>query len=613
MPDILSPNEVQLFGTRYPIVGPVQRTLVDLFAPKVDFGDSANSDEVVLSTWTMRDWSGGLGVDTLVSATKDQTRYSYGTLDSRFPRQLCLAPLVTLRDTLGGSVNEFIDYGGRLYAISNTGVYQWDEPTDVFVSIHTLGSNVSDAHVYKGILHVACEGSDVETYDGTTWGTITGEEARYLATWNDTLYLLHFDGTLNNYTGTGSPASTGAKLDLENGYGTQLITFYDANNLPALYAVTKAGLWAYDSSTGTFVQTSFTYPIHPNIGRACVWQGNLFIPVGATVYRFDAQSVAVVGPDRDEGLPIDLSGPVSELAASHAFYYAAIDGTSIGTSPLDVLQVSWPSHSVFFASGSNSSAVLISDGSTWHVVYVPTMTGTSIGRIYVSNAGNQYRLWFSVGSDVYSLDLPTGMFNPVKNTTPTFAEDGYAITPWFDAFKPQMDKVAIDVQAVARQITADETIQIYVQWDQDDIWNYLGGVTEDGLTNLRIDWDSGGKVFRRARFKITMQRGAVVSKTPVLDSLTLTFQRRPDPIWSYQFTVDLSKTYKGKTPEQLRTLLEVAVEAKTAGLFYYRYGDSTPITDAMVFTTRGSGAEKSGFIPTAGRFSVVLIQVKANG
>lgn len=611
MPDILSPTEVQLFGTRYPIVGPVQRTPVDLFAPKVDFGDSANSDEVVLSTWTMRDWSGGLGIDNLVSSTQDQNRFSYGTLDTRFPQQLSLAPQVVSRGSSVNAITFFIDFGGELYAFGATEIFKWTEGDAVFSSFHTLGSTVVEAIVYKDTLYVTCESSDIETYDGTTWGTLSGHEARHMAVWNDTLYLLQDDGSLANYGGT-TWASTGAKLDLPDGYGIQLITFFDTSNLPALYAVTKQGLWGYDSSSGIFVETAFTYPFHPNVGRACVWQGNLYIPVGTAVYRYDTQSVAVVGPDQDEGLPPSLSGSLTRLTAAHAFYYAAANGSSVPGALPDILYSAYPDGSTFISPSTANSAVLISNGTAWHVSYVPSSTEDSIGALHVSDAEGQYRLWFSVGLSIYSTDLPTSMFNPLKNPAPAFLDSGFVITPYFDSFKPQMDKTAIEVQLVARNVSTSETITVEAQWDEATTWDSIGVVTASGLTSFQINWADGGKVFRKVRFRLSMARGTSTNLSPILDSLTLTFQRRPDVVWSYQFTIDLTKQYKGKTPDQLRTLLETAVESKTAGLFYYRYGDSTPITDAMVFTTRGSGSETSGFIPTLGRFSMVLIQVKAS-
>ena len=604
---VLLPNEVELYGTRFPIIGPIQRILLDPFPAKVAQGDYTRDDELVASSWVQSDWSGGLGIEHGVVGETDN-RYYYGTLETRFPHQLSLPPLVEKLGDLG-IVDFFIDFHPYMYAFVGTEVYRWNEPTREFTHVHTLGSQVRDVEVYHGTLYVATLTSPIEWFDGTTWGT-EDIDAHHLAVWNDTLYALQYDGTLRIRDEEGWV--TGPKLDLPEGWATQLLTFFDPNENPALFALTKSGLWAYDTvGAQGWVETQFTFPVHPNVGRATVWQGSLYVPVGATVYRFTGDAVQVVGPDRDEGLPPHLRGWVTQVAAAHGHYFATISASESEEVDRDFIYTAYPSSDTFFLRTPARSALLVSNGSSWMILFNFPGEDDPTGALHVSNVQGAYRLWMSSRSGTYSMELPTTMHNPLKNPTARFAAEGSLVTSWFNARWPELTKLALNVKAVARHASPTESVAIYAQVDEDMEWRFVGRVERTGQVEFPLYVHSGGIPFRRIRFRLDFQRGSDDTKTPVLDSISLTFVRRPKIHWATQFVVDLTKPHRGLSVSQLRQRLEEILASPTAGtLYYYPDPDADEPERIYVLPSRAVNQQIAG-TDQRGRFPMSVIQIAA--
>src|SRR5690606_12839558 len=94
----------------------------------------------------------------------------------------------------------------------------------------------------------------------------------------------------------------------------------------ALYAVAADGLYIHDPTTLRFYPTQVTWAPGLPVGRACVWRGEVYLPVGSSLYRWNGQTVVGTGPDRDEGLPAELADQVVGVYPAHGFLVAVLTG-----------------------------------------------------------------------------------------------------------------------------------------------------------------------------------------------------------------------------------------------------------------------------------------------
>lgn len=610
---ILEDNEISLYGTRFKIVGPVQQTLIDPLPAKITTGEHTRDDDVIASSWIQDDWTGGLGVE-FGRHGATETRYFYGNLDTRFPAQLSLPPKVTKRSDLGPA-SILVDYKQFLYMVVGSEVYRWSETLQSFGEpIHTLASPASDAVVHRDVLYIATYGDDgIESFDGEDW-TFEPVSVRHLAVWNATLYGLEFDGTLQirdvDVDGEVKWVK-GPKLDMPPGWATQLITYYDITEATALYAVTRSGLWTYDTiGTAGWVESQFTYPVHPKIGRASVWQGSLYVPVGQTIYRFTPEGVQVVGPDRDQGLPTEFRGVITQTVATHGFLYATIDAAQdVSEDDFSAINIGYHDGNVIVGQFGSKPVLLCSPGSAWHIQYWGEVDGEITGAAYVSNAEGMYRLWFSGSRGIYSVDLPISLHNPMRNPTTLFARSGYLVTSWFDGRWPELPKLALSVKASARHLSGGNRVSLYIQVDREDSeWIYVGRVTQEGRQTLPLSWERGGRPFRKIRFRVELERGTEETMTPILESLILTYLRRPAPVWGTQFVIDLTKPHRNQSVSELRRKLAEIHASVEAGEFYFYPEDSNQVAMQLVVPSRAVSMQIAG-TDQRGRYPMSVIQV----
>ncbi len=55
-------REIELWGNRYPLWGPLRRTLSTPFPGKMTIGDYSRDDQVMTSSWVLSSFSGSIEV-----------------------------------------------------------------------------------------------------------------------------------------------------------------------------------------------------------------------------------------------------------------------------------------------------------------------------------------------------------------------------------------------------------------------------------------------------------------------------------------------------------------------------------------------------------------------
>ncbi len=125
---------IRLNGIRYRLNGPIIRTNVNDFPPQIGSGNQAARVDMSLAQhWTVDDFTplesgdtvlspGGFGLETVrnndsAQLAADSNRFWDSTVDTRFRKQVTLAPLVQTTATTGGRVpSHMFDFLGSTYA-----------------------------------------------------------------------------------------------------------------------------------------------------------------------------------------------------------------------------------------------------------------------------------------------------------------------------------------------------------------------------------------------------------------------------------------------------------------------------------------------------------------
>jgi hypothetical protein len=85
-----------------------------------------------------------------------------------------------------------------------------------------------------------------------------------------------------------------------------------------------------------------------------------------------------------------------------------------------------------------------------------------------------------------------------------------------------------------------------------------------------------------------------MKKSPDVVSISLEYRKKLDAKYGHSVEVDLNKTYKGKSPKQLRSALVSAIESNTLNEFTFR-DDSGGTRNYYVDVTSATGIEYTGY------------------
>ena len=631
---VVSKNEIYLNGTYYPLTRPVQSVLASIYPAKVVIGDTTKDSNIRSSLISWSDWRGGIGVERM-QGPADVDKAWYSTCNLRHRHHLVLPAKSTATastdadgNSLTGIISFIQDLGSILYAGWATAPYYYSEASDRWTRVTSSSSAYSFPSTPSDSITVRMAGTDYIVVAHTTGysyfssaTTVADKttDAKYLAFWDDRLWGIDQSGQLwYTLTIDGTPVND-AKLPVQDSFVTDLFVGRDSTGEQILYAATKVGLYAHDVANARWVETQFQLPFHDFNGVGSVrWRDAIYNPSGLGIYKYingnNNAVVTVMGPDRDDGLPSTYRGTVKKLVGTHTELLAAIDAT---TSPGAVSSTSIPHQygatagmnahsSPVIAPGSGQSSIVAWNDTGWETKWVAGSgnTGKAINDIIVTNAGKgDYRLWWGFDGKVYHQLIPFDVTNPSQlsatdGTDYQYESTGFHETPWFDAQQSDVDKLALKLKVEVQNAGSDETVAVQYALNYSDSYTSMGTISSDGTTTYTFG-SSLGTGFRSIKFKLTLSResgttAAIMKKSPDVVSLALEYRKKLDAKYGHSVEVSLNKTYKGKTPKQLRSALVSAIESNTLNEFTFR-DDAGGTRNYYVDVTSATGVEYTGY------------------
>ena len=606
---VIKKNEVFLNGNYYPITRPVQQVLASIYPAKVVIGDTTRDSQARASVISWSDFRGGIGVERMEGAT-DVDRSWFSTCSLRYKRHLVL-PAKTISVSNSNATGESLDilqeFNGSLYGIwSDKKVYKYESGSDTFGSaLDTLPDIATDALEVRmgGTLYLVIAHTGGYTYTSNA-SSFTDDTAdtKFLAFWNDKLWGISNTGQLW-YASTLGSETNDAKLPLPDGHVTDLFVARNASGNPILYAMTKEGLYAHDSTNALWVETQLALPFHNENGKGSIrWRDSVYIPAGLGIYKYingtNSAVVSVIGPDKDHGLPSDYRGSISKLLGTHNDLIALVDGTLT------------PSNVDMFASGESHvmddttgySTVLGYNEMGWEVKWASSGTdqGKKITAGFVSDVGgtltatNPYRLYWGFDGSLYYQQLQSDVINPTQVVNYNYEDnvDGIHYTPWFSADQVEVDKLALKLKVETADCNSNQTVKIEYATDYVETYTTMGTITSNGITTYTFG-SSLGTTFRSIQFKITLATNTKIT-SPDMISLTLEYRKKLDTKFGWSVNIDINKTYKGSSSKAMRSNILSAIQSNTLLEFTYR-DDSSTNRNYYVDITNAQGLEETAY------------------
>ena len=620
-----SPNEISLNGVYYPIARPVQSVLSSIYPAKVVIGDTTKDSQARTSVIAWSDWRGGIGVNRMETGG-DVNRAWWSTCQLRYKNHLILPGLdndakanktsTSLTDPSIGAIGElaseiYVAWNGS--TSEDAKIYKYNNASDVWGSaLATPSDQVTDTVTWRTLAgetflifaHYDSSGSGYTRFDGSTWTEDT-TDSQYVAAWDDRLWGISYTGQLWYSIVAGTEVND-AKLPLPPGSVTGLFVARDAGGEPILYASTKKGLFAHDSANSKFIQTELTIPNHPHAGKGTIrWRDSIYMPAGLGVYKYINQAggavLAVTGPDRDDGVPTNQRGTIKFMTGSHNELFAGLDAsTAPNITSGDSIPYQWQSHhgSMVIDDDTGYSTILGYDDMGWETKWTASSAGRSLQALTVSDAYDEYRMWWGFNGEIKFMKIPSDIINPSFVSDFEFAASGTHETPWFNAGQAEVDKLALKLRVEVQDASSTETVAVEYATDYAESYTSLGTITSDGITSYTFG-SSAGTAFRAIKFKLSLARttntGTVnyTKLTPDVVSTTLEWRKKLPSKWGHQVQVDINKEYKGKSPKDLRAALLSAIESTTLVEFTFR-DDSGGTRNYHVDVASATGMEYTG-------------------
>ena len=622
-PQVLDENEILLYGDFYKIKPPLRVSLATQLPGKIVIGDYGPRDNPLVSTYSISDLRGGIGVykytDTQAEANKfldsvDTSLSTFQGIDTLWASQITLPPDIIDRTRPGvetGQISSItrlaatiiVTFGAVLYNITDAGT--WSAVIDTLPAAPTSKPTWFNSRIFYPL---SASGYSYQTAANAVAVDVATPLFQSFTVFDNKIYGVDTSNVLYSST-TGNSASwtTLATMPLESDIDfpfIRLVVYDNAEGDPTIWAQTHKGPWVYDPVNDKWFQSRFQHPYYryPNVlySPIAVWRESLFIVTRPRkVFKITIGGGTTLVEDVSPGLPggfVQGTIAIQGLESTDLGLFALL-----GTSEQEL------------SNANIITRILMWNGSGWAPIYNDSAGRGTPGRVlFYTTTATTVRLYFSDPTTVPRLLFLNllGFSEPPINSTlrPYFSSGGFT-TPWFIADYEAQQKLALRVLAKTLNATATRTVQIEFAINGSSTFTSLGTITSDTEVIYRFGTNNVGKAFKSIRFRVRFAGVAGATTAPILEYISFEFLRVPTVLRGYVVTIDCTDNYKGRTPRQQIDDLWTRLETTTLGTFSYR-DDSGNTRSYLVKIMRPEGIEYSGYVES-GLYTVYLAEFNA--
>lgn len=580
---VAGPDHVILNGTAFKVVeSRLQVQDLGTFPRKITIGDPTIDSQDFLSTWAISDLSGGHGLQEH-STDATVSRYRYSTMDVTRPKMWTQRPKVNTETGTSAAFMALGDllYSGNIemYSAFGTDLHIWNESTDAWTDTTT---NLAAAPVNTGVafagtgtlrLFIPLGSTGYDTYTGAVHASATASgsvpAAKKFVVFSQMLICLDTSNQLwwstdgSAWTSFGADGKVDASLTAND-----IVEYRDNTENPTILIATNGGIWVFDPGGPTLYRQDLQFPRHPDQGLATeVWRGVSYTSAGMGMHSWNSATgtIDAMGLDRDEGLPYlyGYNSRIVSIAGAYNEMYALVQGST---------------------SDSTRPSVHKWTGRGWHAVWEASGTGAA-SKLYVSNARSTYRLWWGVGNNSYTIELPRAFTNPKQMSYNLSANlldtTGNIETGLSDMGMPGYRKIAHSARVRIAYLNAasgstaptlhyrlrdeDAYTEVY-RWTQ----VFAAGGIAVPYETFHFGFgangtDATGVGFDEIELKLTIPDQYAIVKFLAMDFMKIPKQNR-----SWTMTFDLSGSFDDTSPATMASTLDALIISETVTKLIHR-------------------------------------------
>jgi hypothetical protein len=225
-----------------------------------------------------------------------------------------------------------------------------------------------------------------------------------------------------------------------------------------------------------------------------------------------------MGPNRDEGLPLDRSGSIGDLISYPGRIFAAIDASS----------------------SAAFSSIMEYNLAGWHGLYHSPSADQNIFDMQLQIIPDVIdRLWFIQGQDIVWIPLPGRTLRENTDVSVTFAHEGVVESGWISANMREMQKFYKSLRLLVEDAVAGaQEVEADYRTDDSSTWVALPGTFDAFRKEIDFTTTTPPNITaRRLRYRLRLQtddntktpkvKAAIVEavvRVPVKYSYTMSFR-----------------------------------------------------------------------------------------
>jgi len=263
------------------------------------------------------------------------------------------------------------------------------------------------------------------------------------------------------------------------------------------------------------------------------------------IERFYRNNLDDIGPNRDEGMPVDRRGYVTSMVGYIGRFFYNYD-----------------------VQEGYSCIMESTSGSDHHEVYRADTPGDRIRRLFVQVIPGESadRLWFTVGENIAWIYLPGNTLK--ENTDDTFRHTQEAVleTGWLYGTETDAVKIFHSIKAFFENATSARNIEVDYKTDDNTTWVAASSsFTTPPVQEIVLNVSA-----KRIKFRFRLQTNNN-TETPLLKQIFISATSRPETRWTYSMTcvlddfpIDLQGNQDTSlTATEVLTQLDAWMEANT--------------------------------------------------
>ena len=573
------------------MVRKIKMSGIGTFPPKEVQNDWTRSHHEVNSSYTQSDTTGG-GQIYEVDEAVDGSRFWFATADTQYMRQVVLPRLAHDVEGLTGPIICLGDYGSTFIVSANQDLYTIAADGTATDLNKTLAAAPKEREgiAFKGThttltFYIAVEGG-YQTWDGTTLSAlITTCKPVDWAEWDNKLFGIQADGKLMESPDGQSGTWTSPVIIDARYTPTHLVDFFDKQDEPCLHIITRSAVFAVDRANSKALKTQLHPPRHPHAADAAtVFRTDLFVSYGMGVDQYTGQSIIPFGMDRDFGMPYEFRGNIRCMVDGYNGLYAMVNGGQI-TADWPEVTTSVSRHMIAMPVQGSPTVIMMNNMNGWHTVWSSGQNVDDPTNMAFSNANDTFRLYWGIGDSLKYMDFPTALFNPIQRDPDwEFAEEAYIEYGALDFSTTGMMKIMESVEIRSKEVTSTETLTVEYSADGGP-WVSMGTISTQpqlGTTKLKFGANGlfpdnitpryDGVSADSVRVRVRLARGSNTRSTPILESMSIVFQKLMGKLNGYEFTVDCTRNNgaNGKTNKEIQDFLSELIDIGRLIPFYHQ-------------------------------------------